>query len=360
MLMIVDSIQTMVCNAGGASAAGGITQVRECVGLFLRLAKSTGIPIVLVGHVTKSGNVAGPRTVEHMVDCVLYLEGGGGEGSPLGGLHQIRMLRANKNRFGSTDEVGVYEMTAGRLQPVSDPSSLFMAHRSLMMNDVEGCAVCIALEGRRAVTMEVQALVTMGTEKFSRKTVDGIPVSRVQLLLGVLTKRCGLFFSRQDIYLNIVAGQMRLDRSQANAADLAVSVALVSSLTQIPVRADTAFCGEVGLLGELRSVVSLEKRVKEAKRMGFSRVITAIDRSSAGNRSKKNWKTYSTNNALGIEWIQCETLKEALNLALVDPLPKRKPRKKKEASDTWAIPGSMEELGLDEIMDDEEDEDNFL
>ena len=139
------------------------------------------------------------RTVEHMVDCVLYLEG-----PSEGGLHQIRVLRANKNRFGSTDEVGVYEMTAGRLKPVSDPSSLFMAHRSLMMEDVEGCAVSVALEGRRAVTMEIQALVTVGTEKFSRKTVDGIPVSRLQLLVGVLQKRCGLFFSRQDIYLNVV------------------------------------------------------------------------------------------------------------------------------------------------------------
>ena len=288
-----------------------------------------------------------------MVDCVLYLEG-----STEGGLHQIRVLRANKNRFGSTDEVGVYEMTAGRLQPVSDPSSLFMAHRSLMMQDVEGCAVSVALEGRRAVTLEVQALVTVGTEKFSRKTVDGIPVSRLQLLVGVLQKRCKMFFSRQDIYLNVVAGQMRLDRKEANAADLAVAVALVSSLTQIPVRADTAFCGEVGLLGELRTVVSLEKRVKEAKRMGFSRVITARDH-GGGPRSKTNQKTH-TSNALGIEWVQCETLMDALNLALVSPIPKRTPRKKKGSSEQLSIPGSMEELGLDEIMDDEEDEESFL
>ena len=287
------------------------------------------------------------------MDCVLYLEG-----STEGGLHQIRVLRANKNRFGSIDEVGVYEMTAGRLQPVSDPSSLFMAHRSLMMEDVEGCAVSVALEGRRAVTLEVQALLTIGTEKFSRKTVDGIPVSRLQLLLGVLQKRCGLFFSRQDVYLNVVAGQMRMDRREANAADLAVAIALVSRLTQIPVRADTAFCGEVGLLGELRTIVSLEKRVKEAKRMGFSRIITARDRGS-GPRSKKNQKAYTTNK-LGIEWVQCETLKDALNLALVSPLPKRASRKKKQTSDAMPVPGSMEELGLDEIVDDEDDEEGFL
>jgi DNA repair protein RadA/Sms len=221
-LLIVDSIQTMVCNAGGSSSAGGITQVRECVGLLLRLAKSTGIPVCLVGHVTKSGDVAGPKTVEHMVDCVLYLEGSL-EGT---GLHQIRMLRANKNRFGSSDEVGVYTMTDGRLLPVSDPSSLFMSHRDELMEDVEGCAVSIALEGRRALTIEVQALVTMSTEKFNRKTVDGIPLSRVQLLLGVLQKRCRMFFARQDVYLNIVAGQLRLDRREINSGMLHTQLGL--------------------------------------------------------------------------------------------------------------------------------------
>ena len=291
-----------------------------------------------------------------MVDCVLYLEG-----SMEGGLHQIRVLRANKNRFGSSDEVGVYEMTAGRLQPVSDPSSLFMAHRNMLQNDVEGCAVSVVMEGRRAVTLEVQALVTMGTEKFSRKTVDGIHLSRVQLLLGVLQKRFGLFFTRQDVYLNVVAGQMRLDRREAHAVDLAVAVALVSSLTQIPVRADTAFCGEVGLLGELRTVVSLEKRVKEARRMGFSRVITARDRGGSGwsNTKRKHQSIYTTMSE-GIEWIQCESLLDALNLALVDPLPKRRSRKQKSGGDdAMPIPGSMKELGLDDpAIDDDEDYDD--
>ena len=143
-LLVIDSIQTMVCNAGGASAAGGITQVRECVALFLRLAKSARVPIVLVGHVTKSGGVAGPRTVEHMVDCVLYLEGPAQGGS----MSNIRILRASKNRFGSSDEIGVYEMTRGRLLPVSDPSSLFLAHRATQ-EDMDGSATAIALEGRR-------------------------------------------------------------------------------------------------------------------------------------------------------------------------------------------------------------------
>lgn len=345
-LLIVDSIQTMVCDAAGSSAPGGITQVRESVGLFLRLAKSTGTAVILVGHVTKSGDVAGPRTVEHMVDCVLYLEGTT-EGSS-GGLNQLRILRANKNRFGSADEVGVYEMTAGRLLPVSDPSAMLMEHRKLMMQDVEGCAVSVALEGRRALMTEVQALVTMGTEKFARKTVDGIPNQRLQLLLGVMQKRCGLFFARQDVYLN-VAGQIKLDRREASAADLAVVVALTSSLVQIPVRADTAFCGEVGLLGELRAVASLEKRVKEAQRMGFSRIITARDRSST-SRSKT-----STSTKLGIEWIQCQYLMDALNLALVDPLPKRQRKKKGPNAASSSFPETMEDLGLDKILDDEDE-----
>ena len=152
-LIIVDSIQTIVCDAAGSSSAGGVSQVRESVALFLRLAKSTGIPVFLVGHVTKSGDVAGPRTVEHMVDCVLYLEGLLDQGAL-----NLRMLRASKNRFGSSDEVGVYEMTAGRLLPVSDPSSLFLAHRS-SLEDTEGRATAVVLEGMRPMTVEIQALV---------------------------------------------------------------------------------------------------------------------------------------------------------------------------------------------------------
>ncbi|EEC49411.1 predicted protein, partial [Phaeodactylum tricornutum CCAP 1055/1] len=268
-LIVIDSIQTMVCDSGGSSSAGGITQVRECVALLLRLAKSTRIPIFLVGHVTKNGDVAGPRTVEHMVDCVLYLEGSAHND----GLN-LRMLRASKNRFGSSDEVGVYEMTAGRLLPVSDPSSLFLAHR-VTQEDAEGCAIAIALEGMRAMTVEVQALATPSgsTTGYGRRTVEGIAMSRLNLLIGVLQKRCGVFMFKQDVYIN-VAGRIRLDRGEGNAVDLGVAVALVSSLATIAVRSDTAFVGEVGLLGELRSVAALPKRLAEARRMGFSRVIT--------------------------------------------------------------------------------------
>ena len=264
-LVVVDSIQTMLCDSAGSSSAGGITQVRECVGLFLRLAKSTGVPVVLVGHVTKSGDVAGPRTVEHMVDCVLYLEGCGptGEGGGGGGAgttSSTRILRAAKNRFGSSEEVGVYEMSrGGRLVPITDPSSYFLSTRRDTV-DSEGCAVSVVLEGVRSMTVEVQALVawSAGSGGYSgRRIADGVSNSRLLLILAVLQKRYGISFRRQDVYVNVVGG-MRLggvgSRSGSSGSDLAVAVALVSSLVGIPVRSDTAFVGEVGLLGEVRPV----------------------------------------------------------------------------------------------------------
>ena len=352
-LIVIDSIQTMVCESGGASAAGGVTQVRECVSLFLRLAKSTGIPIILVGHVTKNGDVAGPRTVEHMVDCVLYLEGG--DHRTIGGVN-LRMLRAAKNRFGSADELGVYEMTSGRLQPVSDPSSLFLSTR-IDSEDSEGCAISIILEGLRAMTVEIQALVTPNMEGKGRRTVNGFAYNRLQLLLGVLQKRCGMFFGKYDVYLNVV-GNMRLDASQneGSASDLAVSLALVSSLLSIPVRSDTAFVGEVGLLGEIRSVPVMDKRLQEAQRMGFSRVVTSrvLDRTkktAAVNRGKPSFSRIH-----GIDWIQCDTLVDALNEGLVRQLPQRRPRRKTRRQGRESSPGSMDELALndEDLFVDEE------
>lgn len=338
-LLVIDSIQTMTCDAGGSSSAGGITQVRECVALFLRLAKSTGIPIFLVGHVTKTGDVAGPRTVEHMVDVVLYLEAGD---------MNLRLLRASKNRFGSSDEVAVYEMTRGRLLPVSDPSSLFLEHRNTM-EDVEGCAVAVLLEGMRAIAVEVQSLVTAPSDNknVGRRTVDGIAYSRLMLLMGVLQKRVGVYLTRQDVYVNIV-GRIRLDRSEGNAADLAVSVALVSSLTSIAVRSDTAFVGEVGLLGELRPVQAIEKRLQEARRMGFSRVVSAPEYSS-----RKGGKQKSP--VAGIEWVQCRDLMEAIGAGLEKPLPKRRARKRSSQVGSVSSDQMEEDLGL-EIMDDVDDD----
>ena len=351
-LLVIDSIQTMVCNSGGTSAAGGVTQVRECVGLFLRLAKSTGIPIFLVGHVTKNGDVAGPRTVEHMVDCVLYLEGG--DHRTIGGVN-LRLLRAAKNRFGSADELGVYEMTAGRLQPVTDPSSLLLSTR-IDAEDSEGCAISIILEGLRAITVEIQALVTPGMEGKCSRTVNGIAYSRLQLLLGVLRKRCGMYFGKHDVYLNVV-GNMRLDATQneGSASDLAISVALVSSLLSIPVRSDTAFVGEVGLLGEIRSVPAVEKRLQEAQRMGFSRVVTSRamirGKKTSANRGKPTVSRFQ-----GIDWLQCDNLVDALNEGLVSQLPQRRRQRKSKESidrDSALFPGNLGELALDDAEDDD-------
>jgi DNA repair protein RadA/Sms len=181
-LMVLDSIQTMMCDAGGSSASGGVTQVRECVALLLRLAKSTGIPIILIGHVTKKGDVAGPRTVEHMVDTVLYLEGT--DSNAL----NLRLLRASKNRFGSNMAVGMYEMS-DRLVPISDPSSLLLANR-VTNKDSEGTAIALSMEGVRVMTVEVQALCTASSAQMGgRRTVEGIANNRLLLLLGILQKR---------------------------------------------------------------------------------------------------------------------------------------------------------------------------
>jgi len=340
----------MVCEAGGTSSAGGITQVRECVALFLRLAKSTGIPIFLVGHVTKSGEVAGPRTVEHMVDCVLYLEGG--DHRTVGGVN-LRMLRAAKNRFGSADEVGVYKMTSGRLMPVSDPSSLFLSDH-LNTEDNEGCAISLTLEGLRAMTVEIQALVTPNNEGSGRQTVDGIAYSRLQLLMGVLRKRCRMYFAKQDIYVNVV-GNMRLDKGEGSTSDLAVSMALVSSLLGIPVRSDTAFAGEVGLLGELRAVPYIEKRILEARRMGFSRVVSSRDKKSSRTNGKPKFSK-----SQGIDWIQCDTLLDALNEGLVGSLPmkgtRRNGSKQSPGRTSTQSPDSVAELMLDDVVDDDNDD----
>jgi DNA repair protein RadA/Sms len=358
-LLVIDSIQTMICDNGGASSAGGVTQVRECVALYLRLAKATGIPIILIGHVTKSGNVAGPRTVEHMVDAVLYLEGG----SQVGGGPSLRMLRAAKNRFGSNEEVGVYSTTqqsGGRLIPVSDPSSLFLSNR-MDSEDIEGCAVSIILEGIRPMAIEVQALVTnvFGGSFSGRRTVDGISTPRLLLILAVLQKRCGVSFARQDVYINVVGGMnLSKNKEDGSSSDLAVAMSLVSSAYNIPIRSDTAFIGEIGLLGELRPVSSTEKRIQEARRMGFSTIIVPKIKSS-GKRGKYIKSLQST--VRGIDIIEVDNLRLALEKGLTSKIPKKKPRKERRLREHSA---SYEDLGLDDddddefIIDDEDSDDN--
>lgn len=347
-MMVLDSIQTMMCDAGGSSASGGVTQVRECVALLLRLAKSTGIPIVLIGHVTKSGEVAGPRTVEHMVDTVLYLEG-----TDKNSLN-LRMLRASKNRFGSNMAVGMYEMS-DRLVPVSDPSSLLLADR-VTNKDSEGCAIALSMEGVRVMTVEVQALCTVSSGQMGRRTVDGIAYNRLLLLLGVLQKYGRMYIGKYDVYINIVGNLQQKEPS--HASDLAVVVALVSSWASIPVRADTAFCGEVGLLGELRRVSAMDQRLLEASRMGFSRVVTAPHQ---GGKQKRKQQGQGSNKIHGMEWIQCDNLMDAINSGLVSPLPSRSKRSTRKPaspnSPTNPAPGMFKDLNLDIILDDEEDDD---
>jgi len=233
-------------------------QVRESTNLLLRTGKSLDIPVFIVGHVNKGGDIAGPKVMEHIVDTVLYFEGERNQ--------SYRILRAIKNRFGSTNEIGVFEMTETGLSEVENPSAMMLSGR---MSDVSGgCITCI-IEGTRPILAEVQGLVTATGFGNARRTAAGFDYNRLNLLLAVLEKRLGLYFSNLDTYLNIVGG-IRLDEP---AADLAVAMALVSGLRDIPIDENTIAFGEIGLSGELRSVPRAQARVTEAARMGFKQCI---------------------------------------------------------------------------------------
>jgi DNA repair protein RadA/Sms len=253
--VIIDSIQSMYSPAL-ASVPGSVGQVRECANECLRLAKGRQIPIFLVGHVTKDGNIAGPRVLEHLVDTVLYFEGDGKQ--------TLRILRSVKNRFGSTNEIGVFEMTGEGLVEVPNPSALFLDERP---EGISGSAVIPSIEGTRPLLVEVQALVTESHLSSPRRTVTGVNPNRVSLILAVLEKRVGLGFSGMDVFVN-VAGGVKLSEP---AADLAVALALVSSLRDVPVAPDLAAFGEVGLAGEIRSVDRAAIRVSEASKFGFKK-----------------------------------------------------------------------------------------
>ena len=255
--LAVDSIQTLSCM-DIASAPGSVTQVRESAARLLEIAKHDNIPIVLVGHVTKEGTLAGPRILEHMVDTVLYFEGDRS--------HAFRMLRTVKNRFGSTNELGVFEMKAEGLVQVTNPSELFLAERPL---DVPGSVVLPSVEGTRPILVEVQALVSPTNLGTARRTAIGADPQRLALLCAVLEKKAGMDMYGHDIFLNI-AGGIRIDEP---ALDLGVICALASSLKEKPVAADTVVCGEVGLAGEIRAAGSMEMRLREAERLGFSRFV---------------------------------------------------------------------------------------
>ncbi|HEY4404825.1 MAG TPA: DNA repair protein RadA [Xanthobacteraceae bacterium] len=263
-LVVIDSIQTMWTDAV-ESAPGTVTQVRGAAQALIRFAKQSGAAVILVGHVTKDGQIAGPRVVEHMVDAVLSFEG---EGS-----HQFRILRAVKNRFGPTDEIGVFEMTGLGLQEIANPSELFLSERDL---GSPGTAVFAGIEGSRPLLVEIQALVAPTSLGTPRRAVVGWDPSRLAMVLAVLEAHCGIKLSGHDVYLN-VAGGLRI---QEPAADLAAAAALVSSLAHAPLPADAVYFGEVSLSGAVRPVAQAAARLKEAAKLGFARAI--IPQSAAG------------------------------------------------------------------------------
>ncbi len=256
-LVVIDSIQTMWDDTV-ESAPGTVAQVRGCAQVLIRFAKEHGSCVVLVGHVTKDGQIAGPRVVEHMVDAVLYFEGDRG--------HRFRILRGVKNRFGPTDEIGVFEMTGAGLTQVENPSALFIGGRE---GHAPGAAVFAGLEGTRPLLVEIQALVAPSSLGTPRRAVVGADASRLAMIIAVLEARCGVSLSGQDVYLNIAGGL----RIQEPAADLAVAAALLSSLTGAPLPVDAVHFGEISLSGAVRPVAQADTRLKEARKLGFKQAV---------------------------------------------------------------------------------------
>ena len=265
-LLIVDSIQTVSVDEI-TSAAGSVSQVRECTSRLMQWAKPRGVPVFIIGHVTKEGAIAGPRVLEHIVDAVLYLEGD---------RHgHYRVLRAVKNRFGSTDEVGVFEMAEAGLREVRNPSAAFLEER---LGNAPGSSVAVTIEGTRPILVEVQALTTPSAYGLPRRSANGLDTGRLQLLVAVLQKRFGLALGGQDVYANVVGGL----RISEPAADLPVALAIASSFRDQPIDALTVAVGEIGLAGELRSVSQVGRRLAEAKRLGFTRAIVPASMAKRG------------------------------------------------------------------------------
>ena len=267
-VVVIDSIQTMYADTI-ESAPGSVSQVRTCAQELIRFAKKKNVCVILVGHVTKDGQIAGPRVLEHMVDTVLYFEGDRG--------HQFRILRAVKNRFGGTDEIGVFEMGELGLTEVPNPSALFLGDRD---GDVIGAAVFAGMEGSRPMLVEIQALVAQSSLGTPRRAVVGWDSARLAMIIAVLDARCGLGLGAFDIYLN-VAGGLKISEP---AADLAVAAALISSLSGDPIAKETIIFGEIALSGEIRPVGQADSRLKEAQKLGFSQ---AFIPSKLNHKNKK-------------------------------------------------------------------------
>ncbi len=284
-LVIVDSIQTMN-HTEVSSSPGSVTQVRECANLLMRVAKSLSIPVIIVGHVNKDGNIAGPKVLEHVVDAVLYFEGERNL--------SFRILRAVKNRYGSTNEIGVFEMTDKGLDEVENPSEMLISGRP--KNTPGSCVACV-MEGTRPLLAEIQGLVTPTSYGNPRRMTNGFDYNRMAMLIAVLEKRGGYFLSNMDTYINVVGG-MKLDEP---ALDLTIAMALVSSLKDYAIRDDVLAFGEIGLAGEIRAISHCEQRVREAARLGFSRCIIP----------KHNLKSISKELTERIEVIGVRTIRQA-------------------------------------------------
>lgn len=290
--VIIDSIQTMT-HPEVESSAGSVSQVRASTAALAQVAKGEGIPIFLVGHVTKEGSLAGPRVLEHMVDTVLTFEGDRH--------YTYRLLRAVKNRFGSTDELGLFEMREEGLVEVPNPSEMLLAERAAHS---AGSAVTAVVEGTRPLLVEVQALVAPSYLTNPRRTVSGVDTNRVNLILAVLEKRVGLSLANQDVFINI-AGGIRVDEP---AVDLSIALAAASNFKELPLDAGTVFAGEVGLAGEVRAVGQIEKRLREAARMGFTRAIVCAKNKASLRQPLP-----------GMTVIGVESVRQALDAALAKP-----------------------------------------
>lgn len=287
-LLIVDSIQTVYLS-NMDSSAGSVSQVRECSSQLRELAKTSGISVFVIGHVTKEGTIAGPRVLEHIVDTVLYLEGDR--------FQAYRLLRSVKNRFGATSEVGVFEMREGGLAEVTNPSEAFLAER---MINAAGSAIAVTMEGTRPILVEVQGLTSPTQFGNARRTANGVDFNRLLLIAAVLTRRVGLKLSEQDTFVNVVGG-LQIDEP---AADLAIAAAIASSWRDIPVKADTVLIAEIGLAGELRMPGQMQARLREAQKLGFRTAIVP--------KALRKGEPYPK----GIEIVEVRSIQQALDAAL--------------------------------------------
>ena len=283
-ILIVDSIQT-ICTETIDSSAGSISQIRECTTEFQRYAKESGVPVLLVGHITKDGNLAGPKVMEHIVDCVLQFEGDRNYG--------YRMLRSLKNRFGSTAEIGIFEMQGDGLREVENPSEFLLSQRD---ETLSGCAVAATLEGARPMFIEVQSLVSSAVYGTPQRNANGFDFRRLSMLLAVLEKRCGFKLGAKDVFLNIAGGI----RVSDPAIDLAVACSVLSSNVDMPISPRYCFAAEMGLSGEVRSVSRVEHRIAEADRLGFEKIF--VSKYNARSLDKKRF---------GIEIVEVSVIEDA-------------------------------------------------